>query len=177
MRVAAAVLAFVAAACGDAATPAAPTAPPTSAPPLRTVDLPALRAHLDAQKGKPMLVNFWGTWCLPCVQEMPDLLAGTKAFRDRGGVVVLVAMERMRRNATDAEAEARVAKLAPELGIDFPTVICNSDDIQAVRKAIGVEIGGLPQTLAYNRAGKLVEHHEGMATQEQFLAMVEAAER
>lgn len=42
---------------------------------LATVDAPALAAHLDAARGTPVLLVFWATWCKPCVEEIPQLVA------------------------------------------------------------------------------------------------------
>jgi thiol-disulfide isomerase/thioredoxin len=125
-----------------------------------------------------VLVNFWGTWCVPCVAEMPDLLAGTREFRQRGGVVLTVAMEQYAfGDLTDAQAVDKAKRKAIELGIDVPVLVCTTTDMNVIRKALAVELGGLPQTLTWDRAGKLVQQHEGMATQEEFVAMAKGAER
>lgn len=132
---------------------------------------------IGEQKGKPVLVNFWGTWCVPCVAEMPDLLAGTREFRQRGGIVLGVALEQYALDLTTEEAVAKAKAKALELGIDFPVLVCTDTEMNVIRQALGVEIGGLPQSLTWDRAGKFVHQHEGMATKDEFAAMAQAAER
>lgn len=141
-------------------------------------DVHAIVARIAAQKGKPVLVNFWGTWCLPCVAELPDLLTGTRAFRERGGVVLTVAMEQYAfGELTDEQAVGKSKQKALELGLDVPVLVCTTTDMNVIRKALGVELGGLPQTLTWDRAGAFVHQHEGMATKDEFAAMATAAER
>src|SRR5262245_3396247 len=79
-----------------------------SAPTVTVTDLPALQKYLAEQRGKPLLVNFWATWCVPCCEEMPDLVAGTREFRARGGALVGVAMELMAPDSSIAKAQPKV---------------------------------------------------------------------
>lgn len=170
---AALVLALGAVGCDGA--PAA--APQAVAPSPAIVDPPGLRAWLQAQRGKPLLVNYWATWCGPCLAEMPALLAGTREFRTAGGVVCGVAMELVVDGVTVDQACAKVAAKARDLGLDFPLLVCTADDLIAARNALGVDLGALPQTFTYDRRGALVDQHEGMATREEFAALAQDAQR
>lgn len=154
-----------------------PAAMPTEALSITTMDTRGVMAWLAQRQGKPVLANFWATWCAPCVAELPDLLAATRDFRSRGGVVVAIAMERMADDIAVDAALAKVRKKADELHLDVPVLLCTDDDMNVVRKVLGVELGGFPQTLTYDRTGKLVEQHEGMADAEQFAELARAAER
>src|SRR5262245_9043624 len=130
---------------------------------------------IAAHRGAPLLVNFWASWCQPCLAEMPDLLASTRAFRAHGGQVLGIAMELMV-EVTEAKGLELARQQARELGLDFPLLVCTEDMI-ATRRVIGVELGALPQTLAYDRKGALVQHHPGKATAAQFAELAQAAER
>lgn len=132
--------------------------------------------RIAQHRGKPVLVNFWATWCAPCIEELPDLLAGTREFRARGGIVLTVAMEQLG-NVSAEQAVPKATAKAKELGFDVPVFVCTDDEMKVIRQAIGVELGGLPQTLTYDRTGALVTQHEGMASAEEFAALAKAAER
>jgi thiol-disulfide isomerase/thioredoxin len=83
-------------------------------PPLQLPDLDGVPRSLDDYDGAPLLINYWATWCPPCIKELP-LLADLHARRDDGGVTVLTI-------ALEYEAEAVRAFLA-ELQIDLPAWI------------------------------------------------------
>lgn len=156
------LLAVVAAACGRGAR-------------IELADGKAVAARIAAHRGAPLLVNCWATWCPPCVAELPDLLAATRDFRARGGVVLGIALEVL--DDVDAARGLELASnKARELGLDFEQLVC-TDDLLTLRAELGVELGALPQTLAYDRSGKLVEQHEGRASAAEFTALAAAAMR
>jgi thiol-disulfide isomerase/thioredoxin len=92
------------------------------------------------------VVNFWATWCVPCIQEIPEIAEFARAHPRV--VVIGVAM--------DAENPAKVKQFAQKTGHDYPLVL--ADD--AVEKQLG-EPKALPTTRVYDPAGKVVYDRPG----------------
>jgi peroxiredoxin len=113
--------------------------------PAADVDLPALDGQplrLQEQRGKVVLVNFWATWCPPCVQEMPLLETLYQSLRQRPFVVWAVAMK---------ENRDRVAPFMDKYQLGFPALL---DTDGAVSARYGVR--GLPATYLIDCTGNLV---------------------
>jgi len=92
-------------------------------------------------KGRWVVVNFWATWCVPCIQEIPEI----SAFRKAHGDVVVIGV------AIDAEDAPKVTSFARKVGHDYPLVLSND----AVEKQLGAP-KALPTTRVYDPSGKLV---------------------
>jgi len=96
---------------------------------------------LGQYRGKIVLLNFWAIWCKWCRQEMPDLEAVYRQYRDQGVVVLAV-------NVT--EDEAAIIDYARQLGLTFPMV---RDTNQLASKAYKVQ--AFPTTVFIDRQGKV----------------------
>lgn len=141
----------------DAAT--VQTYPPvTPAPPLRLTTLDGRRLDLAAYRGRPVLLNFWATWCGPCVREFP-LLRRTLDRRRSDGLVVLGVL------VNDSAGKARA--FVREHGGTWPVGIDQSAKAAAAFEAIG-----LPETVFVRRDGTLATRVLGELTQERLDAQL-----
>jgi thiol-disulfide isomerase/thioredoxin len=136
--------------------------PPAPAP--TPVTAAALR-ELIATAGAPVLVNFWATWCPPCVAELPDLIKAARASEARGLKLFLVSM--------DASVDAAAARnLLTELGVTFPTYITGEADAEFIPGVDAEWNGAMPATIVFDASGNKVAFHEGSATYQEFLDLV-----
>ena len=97
-------------------------------PPLALKTLAGAPFVLADQRGRTVLVNFWATWCAPCVAEMPALQRLADRLASRGVVVVAVNYQ---------ENAARIAPFVERLGLTLPVV---RDHDGAARAAWGVNV-------------------------------------
>ncbi len=137
-------------------------------------ELAAVEAALAQRRGQACLVNFWATWCAPCVAELPDLLAVAEEYAARGGVVLGVSYDLMVPGVTRDEAVPKVRAFLEERDFAFPTVILEAPDYDAIDARFEL-LGGVPATLAFDREGRLVDREDGPATRERFEQMMRAA--
>jgi peroxiredoxin len=94
-------------------------------------------------QGHPVLLNFWASWCAPCRQEMPRLVAAYDRYRDQGLIIVGVDLQ---------EPVSKVTKFAAEFGIDFPLAI-DRDGQVADAWRIGGPVQGLPSSYFVDATG------------------------
>jgi thiol-disulfide isomerase/thioredoxin len=103
-------------------------------------------------KGKWVLVNFWATWCPPCLEEIPDLVA---LYENKKNNIIVIGIALDYRNAK------QVMDFAESMQVSYPIVLGNPK--------LATEVGpvdGLPTTYLYNPAGKMVAHQVGGVTKE-----------
>lgn len=103
-------------------------------------------------KGKVILLNFWGTWCGPCKLEIPGFIALQDQYRDKGFVILGVAVE---------DTPEAVSAYASEAKINYPLAMIQDD----MEDAYG-PIYGLPMSLLIARDGSICKKHLGPITKE-----------
>ena len=112
---------------------------PTQPSALLLPDLGGQERGLEELRGKVVLVNFWASWCAPCIAEMPSIQRLAEAMRGRPFAVVGVNV---------GEGARRVRTVADRLGIDFPVLL---DEDSKVFDAWGAKV--LPTSYVLDPAG------------------------
>ena len=117
--------------------------PAFSAPDLdgRTIDTAQLR-------GKVIVVNFWATWCPPCREEIPDLVALQEKYRDRLQIIGI---------SQDSGSVEDIRRFATEHKMNYPTVM-STPEIEKLFPGVYA----LPTTFILDRDGKLAQKHIGL---------------
>ena len=135
-----------------------------SAEPVKLVKPEQYKARIVApKKGRVLLVNFWATWCDPCREEMPALVAAAKKFPAKDLAVVLVSVDSLK--ATPAVEKYLAKEKVP--------VVCwqgKSHDPQTFVDAVDRDgwNGAVPYTLVYSRSGALVAKLAGPQSEQAF---------
>jgi thiol-disulfide isomerase/thioredoxin len=147
--------------------PMAPAAFAADVPATRLITAPQLRSLLDAQRGKVVVVNVWGTWCVPCLREIPDLVALEQELGPRGVLLVGLGMDEP--GMLDSQVEPFRLKYFP----GFRTWLRNEPDMDTLVSALDPawnEI--LPTTYLVGRDGKVARKIQGRKTPEEFRALL-----
>lgn len=105
---------------------------------------------LAAMRGQPLLLNFWATWCPPCVTEMPMLDAFHRAHRERGWRVVGLAVD----------GPTPVRDFLQRRPMGFAIGLAGLTGVELTRR-LGNASGALPFTIVIGRSGGVVERKLG----------------
>ena len=118
------------------------------APPLALVDIRRVEHSLEQYRGKVVVVNFWATWCPPCVEELPSLESAWQRYRQQGLVVLAVSGE-------ERDVVTSFLERLPS-DITFPVLI--DGDMKSGNRW---QIRGLPTTVVVDRSGDVHWRAEG----------------
>jgi cytochrome c biogenesis protein CcmG, thiol:disulfide interchange protein DsbE len=144
------VVAAVAVSLATSGTGGSPPAPAAAGFTLDSLTAPGQHITLSQYQGKPLIVNFWASWCEPCQQETP-LLASW--YTRQHGHVIIVGLD-------ENDTAASALQFAKAKGVSYPIGV---DPQLAAANAYGVT--GLPQTFFLNAQHRIVDHVLGAVTQ------------
>lgn len=130
-----------------------------AAPDFSLQDLNGETVKLSQFRGRPILINFWATWCGPCRLEMPEIEAAYRAYREQGFIVLAVDVQ---------EPPEDVRAFVDELGLSFVPLL---DAAGAVFDLY--QVRALPTSYFIDRQGRISAVHLGPMTGEQVRGYVE----
>lgn len=154
-----ALLALAACTSGGSASTTATPGWPASVDALPTLDPTAFHDLIAQQKGHPVLVNIWASWCGPCIAEAPDLVAAHQKYGDKVRFIGVDAQDD-RSGATDFITQHQVP---------YPSVFDPSNAI-----AVSYGVFSPPDTLFFDANGNLVRTFPGQISREDLLSNLQA---
>jgi thiol-disulfide isomerase/thioredoxin len=121
---------------------------PVSMPAVALTDVNGQAIDPASWKGKVVLANFWATWCGPCREEIPSLVALQARYKDQ---LVILGL------SIDSRPPAEVKQFADQYHINYPVAVVGDDIVQAFGGAPAI-----PSTYVVSPAGKMLQRHVGM---------------
>lgn len=141
---------------------------------VKQVDLEAfkqllpLNRNADTKRTKPLLVNFWATWCDPCREEFPDLVKIDKDYRSRGLDFIAISLDDL------PDIKTTVPAFLNQMQATMPAYLLNvSDPEPAIQSVDRGWSGALPATFLYDTNGAVVFKHFGRVQTPELRAAIE----
>src|SRR5216684_9303790 len=125
---------------------------------VREIDLDGLKKLIqrDPKDTRPLLINFWATWCDSCREEFPDLVKIDADYRAKGLNFVAVSLDDV------ADIKSKVEPFLKEMKAAMPVVLLNVNDPEPAIHAVDPTWqGDMPATFLYDKDGKVVFKHFG----------------
>jgi thiol-disulfide isomerase/thioredoxin len=122
-------------------------------PEFRLPDTGGVEVSSKAWAGKVLVLNFWATWCPPCLREMPLLTEVQQAHGDESLQVVGIAIDE----------PGSVQRFLADNPVGYPVLLGDTDAIEMSRR-LGNRLQGLPFTAIFDRAGRRVHAQVGEVT-------------
>lgn len=116
-------------------------------------DISGKAVRLSDFKGQVVLVDFWATWCAPCLEELPDIKALYGKHKDRGFTIVGISIDDMGKEI--------VAPFVKENQVPYPILLAGVDPVE------GFPVRGLPTAYLIDRRGFIVKKYFGFKFPEQ----------
>lgn len=141
------------------------------APVVRELDLEAFKKLFERspeKEARPLLINFWATWCEPCREEFPDLVRINADYSKSNLDFITISLDEPEDNKT------KVPEFLREMRAQMPAYLLNVIDPQIVIDMVDPNWhGGLPATFLYDASGKQVFRHTGRFDAKQLRAALD----
>jgi thiol-disulfide isomerase/thioredoxin len=135
---------------------------------VRAVNAEEMQALLKRDGKRPLLVNYWATWCDPCRDEFPDLVKIDRDYRAKGLDFIAITLDDL------VDIKTAVPKFLRAMNAQMPVYLLNvADPEPAINMVDSNWSGALPATFLYDSTGKVVYKHFGRVNPGELRAAIE----
>lgn len=124
-------------------------------------DLSGGMQPLDKWNGKLLLINFWATWCPPCIEEIPLFMRLRERYADRGFEVIGIAID----------DEQKVRNFQDQHSISYPVLLGGDNGISLMQR-FNNRLGALPFSVLFDPQGKAVHFKPGAFSEQELEALI-----
>ena len=132
------------------------------------IDTDALKNILSEQRERPLLINFWATWCDPCRDEFPDLVKIDSEYRPRSMDFITISLDDF------SDIKTSVPQFLGSMKANMPAYLLNvADPEPAIDMVDKGWAGSLPATFLFNAKGEVVYKHFGRVDPNELRAAID----
>jgi thiol-disulfide isomerase/thioredoxin len=122
-----------------------------------------MKSVFESAKGKVTLLNFWATWCKPCVKEFPELVKLYRTYKEKGFELLFISLD------VPEDVEPKLKPFLQKQGVDFTTFYSTFAKPEELMDYIDKNWqGAIPTTYIYDKDGTMKSSILGTKTYEQF---------
>jgi thiol-disulfide isomerase/thioredoxin len=126
----------------------------TAKPKVTQIDIPELK-RLVRPQGKPLMINFWATWCIPCREEYPDLVKIDQEYRGKVDFIT-VSLDEI------ADKDTLVPQFLTEMKAEMPAYLLSTNNEEAAMAVVSRDwAGALPFTILFDHKGAIAYSRQG----------------
>ena len=133
----------------------------TSLPDFTLPDVSGQPHAISEWQGKLRVINFWATWCGPCLKEIPEFIELQNRYADKGLQFIGIAVD----------SPEAVATYLNSININYPILVGDMPAI-SIAHELGNHIDAVPFTVIVNQQGQIIHQHAGEFSKEQLLEVI-----
>lgn len=124
-------------------------------------DITGKQRSISEWQGKIRIINFWATWCPPCLEEIPEFIKLQDEYKDNNLQFIGIAIE----------DKIAVEQYLNSIAINYPMLIAGEEGI-ALAQQLGNIVNAVPFTLIMNQQGQIIHRQAGELSREKILEMI-----
>lgn len=124
-------------------------------------DITGKQRSISEWQGKIQIINFWATWCPPCLKEIPEFIKLQAEYQDKNLQFIGIAIE-------DQAAVEQYIKTTP---VNYPILIAGDEGI-SLSQQLGNLVNAVPFTLIINQQGQIIHRQPGELSKEKIIEII-----